>query len=210
MTRNTAQDWPLTTLFGTESPFPAEPPAAPWSSKQKIQALLAALCKLAGFFSVVCALGLLLLSGYLALRIYEQLDSWPRAHAQVLSSEIYEKELRTSAADGIPTRSTVYGCRWHVSFVVGERTYESPVDIGYQKGNRLDMLDWLTRYPDGTHLNIAYDPANPGHARLAEGFLSSYAPVLLTLKFCGESLAAGIALTFIARRLQASLNQRSA
>jgi hypothetical protein len=203
MTRNTAQDWPLTTIFGAGSPFPAEPPTQSLSSEQKIQVLLGTLCKLAGFFSVVCAVGLLLLSGYLARRIYEQLGSWPHAHAQVLSSEIYEKELKTSAANGIPTRSTVYGYRWIVSFVVGSHTYQAPVDIGYQKGDRADMREWLVRYPDGTQITIAYEPANPTHTRLAEDFRSSYAPVVATLRLCAWFLGGGILTILIARHLQA-------
>jgi hypothetical protein len=203
MTRNQAQDWPLTTIFGTESPFPAEPPAPPLSADQRIQAVVGALCKLAGFFALVCAVGLLLLSGYLALGIPEQLGSWPRAHAQVLSSEIYEKELKPSAADGIPTRSTVYGYRWIVSFAVGSRAYQAPVDIGYQKGDRADMLEGLVRYPDGTQITIAYDPANPTHTRLAEDFRSSYAPVVATLRLCAWFLGGGILTILIARPLQA-------
>jgi Protein of unknown function (DUF3592) len=202
MTRNQAQDGPLTTIFRTECTFPAEPPAAPLSTDQSIQAVVGALCKLAGFFALVCAVGLLLLSGYLALRVHEQLGSWPRAHAQVLSSEIYEKELRTSSADGIPARSTVYGYRWIVSFEVGSRAYQAPIDIGYQQGNRGDMREWLLRYPDGTQITIAYDPANPAHTRLAEDFRSAYAPVVATLRLCAWFLGGGILTIFISRRLQ--------
>lgn len=104
--RTTAQDWPLTTIFGSGSPFPAEPPAPALSPEQKIQPLLGALCKLAGFFATVFALGLLLVSAYVALRVSEQLGSWPRTHAEVLSSEVYEKALN-SARDFEP----VHGLR---------------------------------------------------------------------------------------------------
>jgi hypothetical protein len=90
-----------------------------------------------------------------------------------------------------------------VSFAIGSRTYQAPVDIGYQKGDRADMLEWLERYPNGTHITIAYDPANPAHARLAQDFRSSYAPVFPTLRFCAGLLGAGIAMILIARRLQA-------
>jgi len=201
--RNSAQDWPLTTIFGTGSPFPAELPVPALSPEQKLKALLGTMGKLAGFFVSVFAVGLLLVSAYVALRVSEQLRSWPRANAEVVGSGIYEKEVRHVGEHGGPTRSTDYGYQWMVSFAIGSRTYQTPIDIGYQKGDRADMLEWLGRYPDGTHITVAYDPTNPAHARLAEDFRSSYAPVLSTLGFCAWLLGGGIAMILISRRLQA-------
>jgi hypothetical protein len=165
----------LVTLSGEGRPsFAPEPD--PLTPHQKAQAAFSAVLKLGAIGCAIIIFALLILSGLIAYRIHDILATWPHTPAQVQSGQIYAKQISIYNRHQPYSTSTVYGFRCTVSYSVASHPYESQADIGYQKGDTVEMTEWRNRIPPGTQIEIAYNPAQPATIRFAGPFTTAYAP----------------------------------
>src|SRR5579863_9953087 len=184
-------------IFGVarspSTPAKQAPPAT-------ISGLLQRLSLFAGMFSVA----LTLLSAYGLYQIRAALGTWTKVQAEVISSEIYSRQVHFTNSHQAGQLSTVYGFRAGVAYSAGQHSYRSQADIGYQKGNRGDMLRWSNRYHPGNRILIAYDPSDPNHVRFADDIAAAYALPLGMIKLATFFLAACIALLMTSRKMQSA------
>jgi Protein of unknown function (DUF3592) len=193
----------LITLSGEGRPaFAPDPDPDPLTPNQKTRATISTLARMLAFGCALFTVILLTLSAWITYRLHDILTSWPHVQAQVLSSEIYSQSVTIGGPNGSITRSTVYGFRCNVSYSVAARNYQSQVDIGYQNGDRSEMVSWFGRIPRGDRIEIAYSPKDPTHIRFAGDIATAYAPGLLLLRYIAWLAAIGALMFLLSQRLR--------
>jgi hypothetical protein len=155
-----------------------------------------------GRYAIFFAAGLLLLAGYLGWGVKNKLDSWVHTKATVVSSEVYSRQARLYSGSRPSTQSTVYGFRCMAEFTIGPAPRYAQLDLGYQTGSQSGMQQWRNRYPSGSQIEIAYDPANPSRARFAGEIGAAYATPLLIARMGLWALALSVVLLMISRKIK--------
>jgi hypothetical protein len=183
------------TIFKTQNR--AAPPRAPW--KVRAPRIVKGLGLMLLVFALAAALG----CGVNLLSRYHTLQSWPRTQAQVLSSEIYSRRYWSSGSRGRTAGwYTDYGFHCTVQYSVLGQQYNSVADLGIKAGFRGSLDQWPSRFPSGTNVFIAYNPADPSSVILAGDFRTAYAPAFLGFWLVGIFLSAGAILLVTSKTLQ--------
>jgi hypothetical protein len=124
------------------------------------------------WFLMVAGLPFLLLGGW---GIYQGMAtrSWPRAEGMILASNlrVRESESTRSSNSGIRDRSETATVDIRYKYTVNGTRYESDgievADFGLQ--NSAAARKQHEKYPPGTVVQVAYNPANPAVAYLEPG-----------------------------------------
>jgi hypothetical protein len=191
----------LVTLSGEGRPY-SVPTPDPLTPKQQSQAAVSAIAKLIAIGCALCTFALLILTTLIAYRLHHILTTWPHTQAEVQTSEIYSQTIDTYRRHQPYATNIVYGFRCTVAYSVASHPYASQADIGYQKGNTIEMTEWHDRIPPGSNIEIAYNPADPTTIHFAAPFPTAYAPALLLVNYIAGLTALGALMLVVSRKLR--------
>jgi hypothetical protein len=180
---------------------PTPPPLENVATEQKPQATISAGLRVFGYLFGVISAFLVLLSLVGFYSVYLVMKTWPQADAEILSSQIYSKQIDYNSDHG-PHTSTVYGLRCNLRYAAASQAYNSQADLGYQNSSRNTMLEWQKRLPRGNHVPIVYDPSDPSRVHFAGDFSIAYAAPLRFFRIFVIALVICILLNLLGRSLQ--------
>lgn len=127
------------------------------------------------------------------------LKTWPTTQATVESSDI-------SSVQG--KRGTQYVARFLLMYRIGDTRITTLVKSGVADSNRTRAEQWITRFPVGSTITIAYNPDQPDLVRIDPGYNRYFFAVPLFMTKIGLLFAAVAAVLFvIARRADAAIRR---
>lgn len=144
--------------------------------------------------AVACLVGVLLLvmAAVNTFLVYNESRSWTTIEGQLVSSDIYQSQMRAVA--GL-RKGTGYGVRYLIRYKVDENVYISSADAGIRSWNRSGMEGPQKAFSPGQKIAIRYHPENVGTIRLVGSNLWTFAPFAwLLLKIGVIVLLVGLAL----------------
>ncbi len=126
------------------------------------------------------------------LRQRDVLNNWVSTEGQVLYSNVVTIPLK---------HGTNYDAHITVEYRLGTTVVTKMINSGYPSRFRSHAEAWVSRYPAGTRVTIAYNPLNPTDIRLDPGYNRYFfaAPLLITEIGGGFGIVALI-LFLISRR----------
>jgi hypothetical protein len=145
-------------------------------------------------------LGIVLLASgaYVLWNRHTLIEKWPVVDAQVISGTLYSRTPRSLGP--IPS-GKMWGAHFLVRFQMGDARFDSLTDVGYLSTSQTEMEHWLHVYPPGSHIQLRYDPNEPGRVVIAGGNLWQRYPGPLRVLLAGAAcLFLAVVLIRIARR----------
>ena len=113
---------------------------------------------------------LMILAAWVAMTQAGRLLRWLKVDGEVLQSEVYS---RVQGSGG--RRSTVWGAKVTVRYLISGQPMVTTVDRGFQSAVRAWMEQWTRQYPAGSHRKILINPVDPLDADLhGEWILASF------------------------------------
>jgi Protein of unknown function (DUF3592) len=106
--------------------------------------------------------GIIVGSIYWARRQYAALKTWPRADAEVISSQVAERNGEHG--------STEYWARVKLSYTVGGKEYSKIAGTGSSSSSLSTIREQVDKMHPGTHLQVPYNPADPYDIALGAGW----------------------------------------
>jgi len=188
----------LTTLSIERHEVVASPPPPPLSGANRAGAFL----DLLGRALIILAVPPLVLGGWSAFHQYWRQSTWERAVARVTHAEVYSGSYNLGP-HGQGPRTRYYGYRCTLSFLASGDPRKSELDLGGMSPSRDALVEWITRFPEGSQIPIVYKPSDTTQVQFDDNrdYRIVYRGALVLLKLAFWLLLGGIPMRLISKSL---------